>query len=92
TLVVGCVAGLRPVKDLPMLVRAVAGLNTRFKLVIVGEGPERQNILDAAEAMAIEDDVILTGFLREPHRYMGLFDVFALSSRSEQAPISVLEA
>ena len=60
--------------------------------MIVGEGPERQNILDAAEAMAIEDDVILTGFLREPHRYMGLFDVFALSSRSEQAPISVLEA
>ncbi|HWU95105.1 MAG TPA: glycosyltransferase family 4 protein [Sphingomonas sp.] len=92
TLVVGCVAGLRPVKDLPLLVRAVAGLNTRFKLVIVGEGPERQNILDAAEAMAIEDDVILPGFLREPHRYMGLFDVFALSSKSEQAPISVLEA
>lgn len=91
TLVVGCVAGLRPVKDLPMLVRAVAGL-ARFKLVIVGEGPERQNILDAAEAMAIEDDVILPGFLPEPHRYMGLFDVFALSSKSEQAPISVIEA
>ncbi len=92
TLVIGAVAGLRPVKDLPMLVRAVAGLNTRFKLVIVGEGPERQTILDAAEAMAIEDDVILPGFLREPHRYMGLFDVFALSSKSEQAPLSVLEA
>ncbi len=92
TLVIGCVAGLRPVKDLPMLVRAVAGLNTRFKLVIVGEGPERQTILDAAEAMAVEDDVILTGFLPEPHKYMGLFDVFALSSKSEQAPVSVIEA
>ena len=92
TLVIGCVAGLRPVKDLPMLVRAVAGLNTRFKLVIVGEGPERQTIVDAAEAMAVEDDLILPGFLPEPHRYMGLFDVFALSSKSEQAPISVIEA
>jgi L-malate glycosyltransferase len=92
TLVIGSVAGLRPVKDLTMLVRAVAGLNARFKLVIVGEGPERQNILDAAEAMAIEDDLILPGFLPEPHKYMGLFDVFALSSKSEQAPISVLEA
>jgi glycosyltransferase involved in cell wall biosynthesis len=89
---IGCVAGLRPVKDLPMLVRAVAGVNARFKLVILGEGPERQNILDAAEAMAIEDQVILPGFLPEPHRYMGLFDIFALSSRSEQAPISVIEA
>jgi len=92
TLVIGTVAGLRPVKDLPMLVRAVAGLSGRFKLVIVGEGPERQNILDAAEAMAVEDDVILTGFLPDPHKYMGLFDVFALSSKSEQAPISVIEA
>lgn len=89
---IGCVAGLRPVKDLPLLVRAVAGVNARFKLVILGEGPERQNILDAAEAMAIEDQVILPGFLPEPHRYMGLFDIFALSSKSEQAPISVIEA
>ncbi|MET0307723.1 MAG: glycosyltransferase family 4 protein [Sphingomonas sp.] len=89
---IGCLAGLRPVKDLPMLVRAAAGMSARFKLVIVGEGPERQAILDAAEAMAIEDQVILTGFLPEPHRYMGLFDIFALSSKSEQAPISVLEA
>lgn len=89
---IGCVAGLRPVKDLPLLVRACAGLNTRFKLVILGEGPERQNILDAAEAMAIEDQVILPGFLSEPYKYMGLFDIFAMSSQSEQAPISVIEA
>jgi L-malate glycosyltransferase len=89
---IGCIAGLRPVKDLPMLVRAVAGVNARFKLVILGEGPERQNILDAAESMAIEDQVILPGFLPEPHRYIGLFDIFAMSSKSEQAPISVIEA
>jgi glycosyltransferase involved in cell wall biosynthesis len=89
---IGCVAGLRPVKDLPLLVRACGGLNARFKLVIVGEGPERQSILDAAETMAIEDQVILPGFLPDPHRYMGLFDIFALSSKSEQSPISVIEA
>jgi len=89
---IGCVAGLREVKDLPMLVRACGGLNARFRLVILGEGPERQNIVDAAESMAIEDQVLLPGFLPEPHRYMGLFDIFALSSRSEQAPISVIEA
>jgi L-malate glycosyltransferase len=90
--VVGTIAGLRPVKDLPMLVRAVAGMNSRARLVIVGEGPERQAILDAAEAMALADKVLLPGFLPEPHRYAGLFDIFALSSQSEQAPISVIEA
>lgn len=92
TIVIGAVAGLRPVKDLPMLVRACAGLNSRFKLVIVGEGSERDAIIDAAESMAVEDDVILTGFLPNPQTYMGLFDIFALSSESEQAPVSVIEA
>ncbi len=90
--IVGSIAGLRPVKDLPLLVRAVAGLNTRTRLVIVGEGPERQAILDQAEAMALSDKLLLPGFLPDPHRYIGLFDIFALSSRSEQAPISVIEA
>jgi glycosyltransferase involved in cell wall biosynthesis len=89
---IGCVTGLQPDKDLPMLVRACGGLNSRFKLVIVGEGPERQNILDAAESMAIEEELILPGLLPEPHRYMGLFDIFALSSKREQAPVAVVEA
>jgi glycosyltransferase involved in cell wall biosynthesis len=89
---IACLAGLRPVKDLPMLVRAVAGMSARFKLVILGEGPERQAILDQAESMAVEDQVFLPGFLPDPQRYLGLFDIFALSSRSEQAPVSVLEA
>jgi glycosyltransferase involved in cell wall biosynthesis len=90
--VIGTIAGLRPVKDLPMLVRAVAGMSGRVRLVIAGEGPERQAILDAAQAMAMEDKLILPGFLPEPHRYIGLFDIFALTSKSEQAPISVIEA
>ena len=34
----------------------------------------------------------LPGFAVDPSRYVGLFDVFALSSRSEQFPISVVEA
>ncbi|WP_033920078.1 glycosyltransferase family 4 protein [Sphingomonas sp. 37zxx] len=90
--VVGTLAGLRPVKDLPLLVRAVGGIPFDTELVIVGEGPERQAIVDAAEGMFMEDRVHLPGFLRDPHKYMGLFDVFALSSQSEQQPISVIEA
>ncbi|MDG5487099.1 glycosyltransferase family 4 protein [Sphingomonas sp. BGYR3] len=91
--VVGTLAGMRPVKDLPMLVRAVAGVvHARVRLVIVGEGPERAAIMDAAELNGMDDMVHLPGFLPEPWRYMGLFDIFALSSRSEQQPIAVMEA
>ena len=89
--VIGALAGLEAVKDLPMLVRAVGGLSWRVRLVIVGEGPERQTILDTAERMGMESQLVLPGFLPEPHRYIGLFDIMALSSKSEQFPIAVIE-
>ncbi|WP_255586670.1 glycosyltransferase family 4 protein [Hephaestia mangrovi] len=90
--VIGTLAGLRDVKDLPMLVRAVAGVPVPTRLVIVGEGPERARIEAAAAAMDMADTLHLPGFLPEPWRYIGLFDIFALSSKSEQFPISVIEA
>jgi glycosyltransferase involved in cell wall biosynthesis len=91
-LVIGSVAGLRAVKDLPALVRAAGGLSARFRLVIVGEGPERAAIEQAALAMGIDDRVVLPGFLNRPDRFMGLFDMLAMSSKSEQFPIAVVEA
>lgn len=89
---VGTLAGLRKVKDLPALVRAFAGLPEDWQLVIVGEGPERGAIMAEAERCGIEHRVHLPGFVAEPWRAVGLFDIFALSSRSEQFPISVVEA
>jgi glycosyltransferase involved in cell wall biosynthesis len=92
-LVVGTVAGLRKIKNLPRLVRAFAQLgDRRAQLVVVGEGPERDAIGAEAARLGIADRVHLPGFLPEPARYLGLFDIFALSSDSEQFPISLVEA
>ncbi len=91
--VIGTVAGLRAVKNLPRLVRALAGM--RFKnarLVIVGEGPEGERIMAEARICGVADRVILPGFLPDPARYVGRFHIFALSSDSEQFPISLVEA
>jgi glycosyltransferase involved in cell wall biosynthesis len=89
---VGTLAGLRKVKDLPALVRAFARLDEEWQLVIVGEGPERAAILAEAERCGAADRVHLPGFVADPAKALRLFDVFALSSRSEQFPISVVEA
>jgi glycosyltransferase involved in cell wall biosynthesis len=90
--VIGTVAGLRKVKDLPRLVRAVATLPTNVRLVIVGEGPERAAIAAEAVSCGIADRLVLPGFMAEPARWIGHFDLLALSSQSEQAPIAVIEA
>jgi glycosyltransferase involved in cell wall biosynthesis len=93
-IVIGTVAGLRAVKNLPRLVRAFAAMKTAAKtrLVIVGEGPESERIMAEARALGVADRVELPGFRSEPHRWIGAFDIFALSSDSEQSPISLLEA
>ncbi|HLZ78333.1 MAG TPA: glycosyltransferase family 4 protein [Sphingomonas sp.] len=90
--VVGTMAGLRSVKNLPRLVRAFARAGGRGRLVIAGEGPEREVILAVAQAEGLGDRVLLPGFLPDPARYVGHFDIFALSSDSEQFPISLVEA
>ena len=90
-LLVGTLAGLRPVKNIPRLVRAVAAYRDRLQLVVIGQGPERDAILAEAARQGI-DDLYMAGFLPDPWRFLGLFDIFALSSDSEQFPISLVEA
>jgi L-malate glycosyltransferase len=89
--IIGTLAGLRPVKNLPRLVRAVAPI-PNARLVIVGEGPEREAIIAEALRCGLKDRLVMAGFLSEPARYVGHFDIFALSSDSEQFPISLVEA
>jgi glycosyltransferase involved in cell wall biosynthesis len=88
---VGTLAGLRPVKQLPDLVAAFASLPGNWRLVICGEGPEQAAILAAAAAHGVERRVHLPGSV-VPAKVAGLFDIFALSSASEQFPLSVVEA
>jgi glycosyltransferase involved in cell wall biosynthesis len=92
-LVIGTVAGLRAIKNLPRLVRIfAAGAPADARLVIMGEGPERAAIVAEADRLGVAGRLILPGFVRDPVRHMGAFDIFALSSDSEQFPISLVEA
>ena len=92
-IVVGTVAGLRAVKNLPRLVRAFAAMrHEERRLIIVGSGPESERIAAAARELGIADRLLMPGFLSDPARWIGHFDIFALSSDSEQFPISLVEA
>jgi len=88
----GTLAGLRPVKALPRLVRAFHALPDEWQLVIVGEGPERAVIAAEAKRLGIGARVHLPGHVAHPAEAAALFDIFALSSDSEQFPLSVVEA
>ncbi|MBL4719851.1 MAG: glycosyltransferase, partial [Alphaproteobacteria bacterium] len=93
-IVVGTVAAVRKVKNLSRLVRVFAqaaqGLSAR--LVIVGAGDDLENVRAEAARCGVAERVLTPGYMSDPSKFMGLFDVFALSSDSEQMPLSVVEA
>jgi glycosyltransferase involved in cell wall biosynthesis len=93
-LIVGTVATLRPEKNIPRLLKAFAQIKDKVPvtLVIVGDGAERLALKSRALEMGLSDTVIFTGPVEDPARLLGAFDIFALSSDTEQMPISVLEA
>ena len=90
--IVGTVAGLRAVKNLSRLVRAFVASGCSGRLRIVGEGPDRSVIKAEADGLGIGAEVELLGFNPDPASALRGFDIFALSSDSEQQPISVIEA
>lgn len=92
--VIGTVAAIRREKNLARLLQAFAALphEPKTQLVIVGEGPEREPLEAEAGRLGLSDRVVFTGYQPDPAPALSLFDIFALSSDTEQMPISVLEA
>ncbi len=92
-LIVGTCAALRPEKNLGRLIRAFAACGPRdARLVICGDGAERPALEATARANGIADRCVFTGYLSKPELALANFDIFAMSSDTEQMPYGLLEA
>jgi glycosyltransferase involved in cell wall biosynthesis len=92
-LVIGTVAQLRPEKNIGRLLRvfAILGNSVSVRLVIAGDGVERPKLEALARELGVADRVVFTGQVA-PEAVLGSFDIFALSSDTEQMPNALLEA
>jgi len=92
--VVGTVGALRPEKNFARLIRAVAALprDLGVRLIVVGDGRERPALEALCAELGVAGSVAFVGALTQPERAYPLFDVFALSSDTEQMPYTVIEA
>ena len=92
-LVVGSLGGLRAEKDLGVLLRAFAMAKTPDAwLAIVGGGPEGPALARIAAELGVADRVVFAGPVRDPSNCYRSFDLFAMSSATEQMPLALLEA
>jgi glycosyltransferase involved in cell wall biosynthesis len=80
-------------KDFPALVRAAAALDpARAEVVVLGDGPDRQQIEADIARLEIADRFTLAGEVSDVPERLRDADVFVLASNFEGLPISVLEA
>lgn len=93
-IVVGSVGALRPEKNYARLIEAflAADATDKARLVIYGDGPERGALLDLIKRRDAASRIQLPGAIANPAKAYAEFDFFALSSDTEQAPISIMEA
>ena len=95
SVVVGIAARLNPVKDMSTLVRGFAeGHKTcsRLRLVIAGDGEERQKLGDLARELGVEKEVTFAGWISGGmDRFYSALDINALTSLSETFPYALTE-
>lgn len=85
---------LRPVKRFDRLIEAYSLIAAQVShdLVIVGDGPERHNLVAHAERLGVGRRVRLLGAMTNPFPVLARADVFVLSSEREGLPNALLEA
>ncbi len=84
----------RPQKDFPTLIRAFARVRaTRpTRLVILGDGPDREELEALIEELGVGGDVDLYGYTDNPYAFFSKATAFVLSSRWEGLPTVLIEA
>ena len=77
-----------------MLIRAFAEVRSQLdvRLILLGEGPQRKQILDLINNLNIEETVSLPGWVDNSYSFMAKADLFVLSSSKEGCPNVLLEA
>jgi len=91
------VGRLGPEKNLPFLLRSFSGLVQAYdhaRLILVGDGPERDTLQEMAAKIPVDKCVIFTGMVsyEQVPAYIRMADAFVTASVTEVHPLTIVEA
>jgi glycosyltransferase involved in cell wall biosynthesis len=92
--IVIAVGRLEPQKNFSLLIRAFDKVrrSERCRLVILGDGSERQMLAELALSLGLEHEISMPGFLPNPHAYVARSALLVMSSDFESLSNVVIEA
>lgn len=94
-LIIAAVGRFFPIKNFPLLMRAVRRLRDQqldVELHLAGDGPNEQRLLQTRAELGLEDRVHMPGYVEDMNAFFHRADIFALSSDNEANPNALLEA
>jgi len=93
--VIGSVSRLSPVKGLRYLLFAMKDILKEMpeaELLLVGEGPSKEYLMELAKKLGIEKNVFFARSTTQTQRFLSIIDVFVFCSLQEGLGLSLLEA
>jgi glycosyltransferase involved in cell wall biosynthesis len=93
--VIGTVGRLTEVKRQDVLIRGFARAKAQvpaLHLLLVGDGPLRQELEDLAKTLGVAESVHFAGYQPTSAPFLAVMNIFAMTSRSEGMPQAGIEA
>jgi len=95
--IIGNVGRLEKVKGHKFLIEAFKKVQEErgdsfLKLVIIGEGEEKENLVKYVRELGLGDNIIFTGYRKDIEELMAIMDIFVLSSLREGLPRVLVQA
>lgn len=97
SIIIGSIGRLSREKGFEYLVEAIYLLRKKkleynTKLLIIGDGNQKDHLSQLVEKYNLSDQVLFTGYIKNAFNLLPLFDIFSISSITEGLPITLLEA
>jgi glycosyltransferase involved in cell wall biosynthesis len=89
--ILGVIANISKIKGIEQIIDCLKTLDG-FALIIIGDGEEVSNLKRRAHSLNLLERCFFLGHKTNAHRYMDLFDIYIMSSRSEGFPLVLIEA
>jgi N-acetyl-alpha-D-glucosaminyl L-malate synthase BshA len=92
--IISHISNLRPVKRAKDVIKIFYKIQQEIpsKLLLVGEGPDRENIENLAKELGIIDKILFLGNSNEVNKLLCYSDLFLLPSETESFGLAALEA
>lgn len=90
--VIGFIGRLAEIKGCKYLIKSIPYIKLSLKVIIAGDGPERENLASLCKKLNIQDKVVFLGYIEDILKIYKLIDVLVIPSRSEASPMVFYES